>query len=49
MVAFVNDDSSKMLGRNSGVGTQLQKIYPNIIKCHCCNHRLESAVSDTLK
>jgi len=38
-----------MLGRISDVGTQLQKIYPNIIISHCCNHFLELAVSDTLK
>jgi len=33
-----------MLGRISGVGTQLK-----IIVWHCCNHRLELAVCDTLK
>lgn len=47
MIAFVSDGASNMLGRISG--TQLQKMYPNIIICHCCNHRLELAVSDTLK
>lgn len=49
MVAFVSYGASNMLDRISGVGTQLQKIYPNIIIWHCCNHRLELAVSDTLK
>ncbi|CAI6372749.1 unnamed protein product [Macrosiphum euphorbiae] len=38
-----------MLGRVSGVGVKLQNFYPNIILWHCCNHRLELAVSDTLK
>lgn len=49
MVGFVSDGASNMLGRTSGVGVKLQKIYPNIILWHCCNHRLELAVSDTLK
>jgi len=49
LVAFVSDGASNMLGRISGVGTQLQKIFPDIIVWHCCNHRLELAVSDTLK
>lgn len=49
LVAFVSDGASYMLGRISGVGTQLQKTFPDIIVWHCCNHRLELAVSDTLK
>lgn len=46
---FVSDGASNMLGRVSGVGVKLQNVYPNIILWHCCNHRLELAVSDTLK
>lgn len=49
LIAFVSDGASNMLGRISGVGTQLQKTFPDIIVWHCCNHRLELAVSDTLK
>jgi hypothetical protein len=45
----VSDGASNMLGRLSGVGVQLQSMYPNILIWHCCNHRLELAVSDTLK
>lgn len=45
----MNDDASNMLGRVSGVGGHLQNMYPNIIIWHCCNHRLELAVTDTLK
>jgi len=48
-VAFVSDGASNMLGRISGVDIKLQRLYPNIIVWHCCNHRLELAVSDTLK
>lgn len=49
LVGFVSDGASNMLGRKSGVGVKLEKIYPNIILWHYCNHRLELAVSDTLK
>lgn len=49
LVAFVSDGASNMLGRISGVGVKSQRLYPNIIIWHCCNHRLELAVSDTLK
>lgn len=49
LIAFVSDGASNMLGRLSGVGVQLQSLYPNILIWHCCNHRLELAVSDTLK
>lgn len=47
MVGFVSDGASNMLGRVSSV--KLQNVYPNIILWHCYNHRLELAVSDTLK
>lgn len=49
LVAFVSDGASAMLGRKSGVGIQLKKMYPQIILWHCCNHRLELAVCDTVK
>lgn len=49
LIAFVSDDASSMLGRIAGVGAQLKKMYPNIVIWHCCNHRLELAVCDTLK
>lgn len=49
LILFVSDGASNMLGRKSGVSTLLKKDFPNIISWHCCNHRLELAVSDTLK
>lgn len=49
LIAFVSDGASNMLGRKSGVGTLLKNDFPNIITWHCCNHRLELAVNDTLK
>lgn len=48
-VGFVSDGASNMLGRKSGVGALLKSTFPDIIIWHCCNHRLELAVSDTLK
>ena len=41
LIAFSSDGASVMLGRNSGVGTRLKNDYPNIILCHCFNHRLQ--------
>jgi len=49
LVGFVSDGASNMLGRKAGVGVLLQKIFPDLIIWHCCNHRLELAVSDTIK
>eukprot|EP00102_Acyrthosiphon_pisum_P010394 XP_008178697.1 PREDICTED: E3 SUMO-protein ligase KIAA1586-like [Acyrthosiphon pisum] len=49
LIAFVSDGASSILGRIAGVGAQLKKMYPNIVIWHCCNHRLELAVCDTLK
>ncbi|XP_060867447.1 E3 SUMO-protein ligase KIAA1586-like [Metopolophium dirhodum] len=49
LVGFVSDGASNMLGRKAGVGVLLQNIFPDLIIWHCCNHRLELAVSDTIK
>lgn len=49
LIAFVNDGASAMLGRVAGVGIKLKTMYPNIVVWHCCNHKLELAVCDTLK
>lgn len=49
LISFVSDGASNMLGRKAGVGVLLQKMFPNIILWHCCNHRLELGVSDCLK
>ncbi|XP_025190416.1 E3 SUMO-protein ligase KIAA1586-like [Melanaphis sacchari] len=49
LVGFVSDGASNMLGRKAGVGVLLQKIFPDLIIWHCYNHRLELAVSDTIK
>ena len=37
-----------MLGRKSGVVSQILGKYPNVIIWHCLNHRLELAVSDAI-
>ena len=38
-----------MLGRNSGVATRLQTMFPKILVWHCSAHRLELAVGDVMK
>ncbi|RXM34084.1 hypothetical protein EOD39_14433 [Acipenser ruthenus] len=40
-----------MTGRVSGVATQLRRaeLYPDLVVWHCCNHRVELAVGDTIK
>jgi len=49
LIAFVSDGASVMLGRLSGVATQLRFRYPNLFTWHCLNHRLELAVSDAVR
>lgn len=49
MICFACDGASVMLGSNSGVGTQLKKLVPDLLVWHCCNHRLELAVDDAVK
>jgi hypothetical protein len=48
-ISFVSDGASNILGRNAGVSALLKKDFPNLISWHCCNHRLELAVNDSLK
>ena len=38
-----------MLGTKSGVGKLLKDKNPDIILCHCLNHRLELAVGNALE
>jgi len=49
LVAFASDGASAMVGSKSGVAQLILAKYPNIILWHCLNHRIELAVSDTLK
>ena len=48
-IGFVTDGASVMLGRHSGVATQLRKKYPHLFTWHCLNHRLELAVGDAAR
>jgi hypothetical protein len=41
LICFASDGASVMLGKKSGVGSLLAEKYPNIIRWHCLNHRLE--------
>ena len=49
LIAFTSDGASVMIGVIKGVGTILKSKYPQIVLWHCLNHRLELAVSDTVK
>ncbi|XP_063797579.1 E3 SUMO-protein ligase KIAA1586-like [Pseudophryne corroboree] len=49
LIGFGSDGAAVMLGSKSGVATILRKEFPNLISWHCLNHRLELAVSDTVK
>ena len=49
LIAFTSDGASVMMGAIKGVGTFLKSKYPQIVLWHCLNHRLELAVSDTIK
>ncbi|GBN92117.1 E3 SUMO-protein ligase KIAA1586 [Araneus ventricosus] len=48
LVAFASNGTSVMLGKQSGVAQNFAEKYPNIILCHCMNHRIELAVSDSV-
>ena len=47
LISIACDGASVMLGRKAGVATALKEQFPNLVIWHCCNHRLELAVSDT--
>ena len=49
LICFAADGASAMLGHKTGVAAILKRQYPNILIWHCANHRLELAVSDTIK
>jgi hypothetical protein len=47
-ICFASDGASVMTGVSSGVGSQLLKMFPNLLLWHCLNHRLELAVGDSI-
>ena len=46
LIGFCSEGASVMLGRNSGVGTRLQKNFPKIVIWHYLNHRLQMVLDD---
>ncbi|KAJ4921106.1 hypothetical protein JOQ06_022696, partial [Pogonophryne albipinna] len=48
-VSFACDGASVMLGKRTGVATQLCSKFPSLFVWHCSNHRLELAVGDVVK
>ena len=49
LITFTSDGATVMMGAIKGVGTILKSKYPQIALWCCLNHRLELAVSDTIK
>ena len=49
VMACCFDGAAVMMGHVSGVATNLSKDAPHLIRIHCCAHRLELAIKDTLK
>ena len=49
LIAFTSDGASVMMGAIKGVAIILKSKYAQIVLWHCLNHRLELAVSDTIK
>ena len=47
LISFACDGASVMLGRKSGVATELKKLFPTLLIWLCSNHRIELAISDT--
>jgi hypothetical protein len=46
LISFACDEAAVMLGRKTGVATEMKREFPNLVVWHCCSHRLELAVSD---
>lgn len=49
LVGACSDGASVMLGKYSGVLTQLRSKFPNLFLWHCMCHRIELAVGDAVK
>ncbi|XP_045212023.2 zinc finger protein 862-like [Mercenaria mercenaria] len=50
MVSLATDGAATMMGKKTGVGVQLKSKYsPFLIQTHCIAHRLNLAVSDSIK
>lgn len=49
LIGACSDGASVMLGKNSGVLTQLKNKYPSIFLWHCMCHRIELAIGDAVK
>lgn len=49
LIGVCSDGASVMVGKQSGVLTELATMYPNIIMWHCLCHRIELSVGDTMK
>jgi len=49
LIRVCSDGASTMVGKSSGVLTQLKEQFPNIFLWHCMCHRIELAVSDAVK
>lgn len=49
LIGACSDGASVMLGKNSGVLTQLKNHFPNIFLWHCMCHRIELAIGDAVK
>jgi hypothetical protein len=48
-IAFISDEASVMLGKDTGVAARLRQYFPRLFIWHCLNHRLELAVSDAVE
>jgi len=49
LIGVCSDGASVMVGKNSGVLTEMVKKFPNIVMWHCLCHRIELSVGDTMK
>lgn len=48
LIGACSDGASVMLGKNTGVLTQLKNMFPNIFLWHCMCHRIELAIGDAI-
>jgi hypothetical protein len=46
LISFAHDGAAVILGRKTGVETEIKREFSNLVVWHCCSHRLQLAVSD---
>lgn len=49
LIGVCSDEASVMLGKRSGILTQIKAKFPNLFLRHCMCHRIDLAIGDAVK